>query len=591
MLSRLSRLHEPSDSSTAAYSNRTPSPNRQSLYDWAPGSEDAAQDDIDLDFLLEELRRREVDRHADREVGLSQSRTAETRERAEGAERVSNEQLGIVERRTRFRERRTRENEWVSLRSRAMTQRARQEGSGSPSATERMLRYVMDRERSGISEEEERARGSGWFRPTATRGEDVEHASSNAASTNWLLPPSASDARDRDRQERVEAFRRGYLAENVPPRLPWNSSPAPMTSSAAADSTRTSLENALQYLSELRSCTRYEEALSTAIDHRLATKEYFADKHDDFVLDLDEIPSLPFSSWLQSSATFEGHQYATGGPMTLNQSRAPSISHVEQINPNYASTNNPSHGPSSFDHPPGSTRVTTFESLRPWPLGMLTASTLKETHDHWPVRVTMHAVDTNKMTLQGTMEAWNVPQQPSHLPSGAPNISPDRLGKLGKKSAPITTYLEGHIIDIHTHSFLTPKPTTETILFPSATPQTDAQNWHHLPPFSSLPAHEVAPLLLSRRRLRGVLGEYVFMRWKEKCFIHAAKGDPCTASLAERSGDQDRGHGLTISGFYYVSLRRRDGRLEGLYFDPKSAPEQILRLSGGTKGVGSWEFR
>ncbi|KAK5144162.1 hypothetical protein LTR32_003853 [Rachicladosporium monterosium] len=239
------------------------------------------------------------------------------------------------------------------------------------------------------------------------------------------------------------------------------------------------------------------------------------------------------------------------------------------------------------------------------------------------------------MTLQGTMEAYDVPQHTlSNLNFLHPS-SPDRP-KAGKKNAPITTYLEGHIIDLTTHSFLTPSPPetaskssspssfhrsstyhqtfrtsaspspptplaplSTPIPFPSATPATDAANWLKLPPFSSLPASNpeaLARLLLSRHRLAKLNKEFIFMRWKERCFLPssssthkraedggsttaAAAAVPCPPDMDAETGvgsgargygdregiygDRERGHGLTISGFYYVSLRRSTGEVEG----------------------------
>lgn len=40
----------------------------------------------------------------------------------------------------------------------------------------------------------------------------------------------------------------------------------------------------------------------------------------------------------------------------------------------------------------------------------------------------------------------------------------------------------------------------------------------------------------------------------------------------------DSNSGLTISGFYYVAMRRSDGKIEGLYHDPQSCPYQHLDL-------------
>ncbi|KAK5125475.1 hypothetical protein LTR85_000585 [Meristemomyces frigidus] len=622
VLARLNRLHDPAASSTSAYTNRTPSPHRQSLYDWAPSYDENGQDDNELDAILNELRRQQPDTHPDILRVLSQSqlgghRQASQREGNGTPAPASTAELAERRDRLRERERRRREDEWVSLRARAAIQRARS-GEGSPSATDRMLRYVVERERSGMSEEEERARGTGWFRPSPSRANNEEHRSASSSRDSWLLPPPANDARDRDRQERVEAFRRGYLAENVPPRLPRIATPPAPTVSLPPSSTSSSfLENALKYLSDLRSCSRYEESLSTAIDHGLATKEFFADKHDDFIMDLEAMDPLQYSSWLQPGTVFDGHQHATSGCGSsglTHQNRAGpgAVTHVvEQINPNFG----PRATTTGFDHPPGSTRVAPFDATRPWLSHQFTPPTLhplvtskhapEPQHDRWPVRVIVHAVNPEEMTLQGTMEAYDVPQHPASLSI----LSSDRP-KAGRKGSPITTYLEGHIIDLTTHSFLTPgspdskktgpyrtsarnatpyTASAKTVAFPAATAHTDAANWRKLPPFSHLPSgDEAARLLLSQARMQEVNEQYIFMRWKERCFVHG-KDDKCDA--ADRNGDQDRGHGLTISGFYYISLRRSDGVVEGLYFDPTSTPYQHLRLVGQRTGWPAFEFR
>lgn len=57
-----------------------------------------------------------------------------------------------------------------------------------------------------------------------------------------------------------------------------------------------------------------------------------------------------------------------------------------------------------------------------------------------------------------------------------------------------------------------------------------------------------------------------------------------TATRLPRVGGQ---FGLSISGFYYVSLRRSDGHLEGLYFDPHSVPYQHLQMMPEHK-AGNW---
>ncbi|KAH9827451.1 Vacuolar import and degradation protein [Teratosphaeria destructans] len=687
VLARLNRLHDPPPapgmSSSGAYSNRTPPPDeRQSIYDWAPGGAEYHEADRDrrdgeLDAILRELREQRQEDSARRHQRQANGTPAP------GGSGAGEDNGAASERRDRLRERerRRRETEWVSLRTRAAIQRSRgsnasangSDGAATPVSpssvsTERMLRYVMERERSGMSEEEERARGAGWFRPTPRSAQDSaadrstntnidgpmsDTAANRSERDGWMLPPPAStsnghasaETRERqgrvesERQERVEAFRRGYLAENVPPRLPRISTPtvplsvaAPMTTSASSTAF---LETALKYLSELRGCLQYEEALSTAIDHGLATKEFFADKHDDFIMDLEALDPLADSSWMQPGTVFDGHQHATNTSCPIytrsgaarTHERAGNTTHVvEQINPNYTrptwaptASDGPDHPPGStilnytrpdwaetagpvFDHPPGSTRTYPSASYT-----SVNKHLPDPQHDHWPVRVILHAIDTEAMTVQGTMEAYDVPQHPANLNILNPGAE---RPKAGRRDAPITTYLEGHIIDLKTHSFLTPAPpisrkgrsseqsqsrSDPDLIFPSAIPQTDAQNWLKLPPFNTLTSgssqslpDECARLLLSQARMSELFQEYIFMRWKERCFVHS-RHDRCSSD--ERHGDQDRGHGLTISGFYYVSLRRCDGVVEGLYFDPASTPYQHLRLKGVVGGWPAYGFR
>ena len=61
----------------------------------------------------------------------------------------------------------------------------------------------------------------------------------------------------------------------------------------------------------------------------------------------------------------------------------------------------------------------------------------------------------------------------------------------------------------------------------------------------------------------------------EKCFITPS----------------DQRLGLTISGFYYISLRRSDGFVEGLYYDPASTPYQHLVLYPLYRSFPTYQFR
>ncbi|KAI6806200.1 hypothetical protein KC365_g19045 [Hortaea werneckii] len=148
---------------------------------------------------------------------------------------------------------------------------------------------------------------------------------------------------------------------------------------------------------------------------------------------------------------------------------------------------------------------------------------------------------------------------------------------------------------------------------------------------------EMARLLLSKSRWKAeVMDRFVCMRWKEKCFVEnfpspsssssssrkqgkrgpewaedgvggsKEEGDQSSVHPHERAGPHDvgpdhaevdssqeeeeeddqqqpqqqQGHGLTISGFYYIVLDRQTGGVEGLYYDPASTPFQRLKLKG-----------
>jgi hypothetical protein len=247
--------------------------------------------------------------------------------------------------------------------------------------------------------------------------------------------------------------------------------------------------------------------------------------------------------------------------------------------------------------------------------------------DRWPVKVTIHEVDWENMSLSATMEAYNVP---SH-----PNASQSLLGGAVEgsqqytRTSSITTYLEGEILDFNQHTLL-----TESFVSNAAN---DATYWRKLPPFQKMSDEEVIKVLTSKRWYNEVLNkEWILMRWKERCFVKSLNRstldptvlppsapvhsfhshlqsdtttqptpyrlvrDPSTNELhveisqvhTEQATFDDSGCGLTISGFYYVCLKRSDGKLEGLYFDPQSSPYQCLKLDSKNGGaVGAWEFQ
>jgi len=487
-----------------------------------------------------------------------------------------------------------------TLRSTAIMQHAR-----TNNTTEGLLRYAADtygrgthsqsRPRNRLqeptrhqqetpNEETETSSLSTWQRLARTGGQNPGQG------LNLSYPPTFDSSQ----------WRRDILAAHPQNRIQHASKPPPTVVSLF-------LENAIRYLDRIRDSQSYNDSLDAAMDTGFANKEFFADKHDDFIMDVSQIPLPSSSSWMQSGIKFRGSQHTT-----------------HQSEPE-RSTYRPVGYPNNVTWEP---EQQPFDATRPWlsynapfNFSRLTGEapgTTLPVLENWPVKVTIHAVDEQTMTLSGTMQAYDVPN----------HTIPASTTRPSTRDSPITTYLEGHIIDHRTHSFRTPcdekkhhhrssdrvrtpappsttpsRPTTNRITFPPTTPTIDAANWRRLPPFSSIESDdEVARVLLSLDRLSEINSQYIFMRWKERCFIHstcsACPNSPRRANgTSNHSGgegdDTDTGHGLTISGFYYVSLCRATGEVRGLYFDPATSPYQCLRLEGrrDSIGGGAWAFR
>ncbi|KAA6407846.1 MAG: hypothetical protein FRX48_08197 [Lasallia pustulata] len=288
------------------------------------------------------------------------------------------------------------------------------------------------------------------------------------------------------------------------------------------------LEEAIKYLERLRFCTSYQESLSSAAAGGFLPDEFFSHNQEDFILDTTTIDPPPESSWLKVGGVFSGSQHAAGGPTKP-------LVHV-------------------YGHPPpsraqSSNRESTQTSRGTWITNA--ASRTSEGDERWPVKVTIHSIDYSSMTLSGTMEAFNVPDKSS--PSNESSI---------------TTFLEGEIVDFNTH-------TLETKSF-KADARVDGTYWRKLEPFKRLTDDEIARNIVSREWLNEELAKsWILMRWKEKCFV--------TPSDAQS--------GLTISGFYYVCLRREDGYVEGLYYDPHSTPFQHLSLTPEKRMFPAYSFQ
>ncbi|PSK60275.1 hypothetical protein B9Z65_1173 [Elsinoe australis] len=560
VLSRLSRFDE---------SGRPRGGNPQSRQEETSRQSDAVTarylvDEVgELREIIEELRRQtpglapevvnimarsRLDRERETEVGARRA----PREHQSSSEILSGlqraeQQVQTLERRLQLTQRRLDHTERHAddLRSTAIMQNART----SANTTERMLRYIQQREQLGDAEQQ----GQGIHDPSLlsrwtryTRGIDFTEPDGDTSMTDAPpLPPDEPTVRDTPwgRQQNLDRYRREYLSPH----------PASRHHHGKPSQTQVSpfLENAVRYLDRIRDCTTYDDALSAAIDTGFANKEFFADKHDDFLMDVSKCQPLHYSSWLQSGVRFSGSQHTTfqsGTGRNVYHPYMPASSQTLDATRPIAGQVNPFSGISDARMRSASQPV-----------------------EHWPVKVMLHLVDQEHLTLSGTMEAYDVP---SHSESSTFHGG-------DSEDCPITTFLEGQIIDLQTHSFLTPtspkrdhtsyghnanvtSPPTK-ISFPPTSAAIDAANWRRLPPFADeKDDDEVARVLLSHDRMAAINEQYIFMRWKERCFIHR-QGDRCPispqarrASLAAQQTTQPE----TNSSPSHGRSQRREGQTQ-----------------------------
>ncbi|KAI2788785.1 hypothetical protein POX_e06806 [Penicillium oxalicum] len=277
------------------------------------------------------------------------------------------------------------------------------------------------------------------------------------------------------------------------------------------------LKDTIKYLDRLRYSNSFEESISSAAATGFISLENFSLKDNDLILDVNTIRPPEQCSWLREGMVFAGCQKAAnaGCPAVAQRAQSPRTSGEPVIV-------NGSEGTRI--------RVHTASGRR------YLANAARD--ENWPVKVTIHSINRADMTLSGTMEAYNIPDK----------SSPTR-------DAHIVTFLEGEIIDFNHH-------TLETKNF-KADADIDSTYWRELQPFKDLTDAEISKNLVSKKWItEHLLRGWILMRWKERCFITPT----------------DARQGLTISGFYYISLRREDGHVEGLYYDPGSSPYQQLSL-------------
>lgn len=204
----------------------------------------------------------------------------------------------------------------------------------------------------------------------------------------------------------------------------------------------------------------------------------------DFILDTSIIGPPPQSSWLMIGAVFSGSQRAANSS-TLAGYRG------------YQSSANQNSSPapqSSTNAVPSLVGSDAARVARPNQASQPSLNELPQRRsdgdERWPVKVTIHSVDYDSMTLSGTMEAFNVPDK----------TSPTR-------ESSISTFLEGEILDFKRY-------TLETRSF-KANAHVDGTYWRELAPFNNLAEEEMVKALVSKKWLTEELSKkWILMRWK-----------------------------------------------------------------------------
>lgn len=583
-MNRLSRLNDHSNSSSttstnnAAYGDRVPSQN--SLYDWSPAMDLDTDADVDVEHELEqilaELRREQPNTHPEILRVLGRSQLDSDRDRIRSIS-------------TRLNQERSASTAGESLRSTAILQSVRRHPRFSARNRDYLQRYNHDRERESSQSSESQTR---------YLSESARHlAMQRLSDTRTSL-----DRERRDLASRADSWRRSFhRSYHSPPPVAAPVSPI--------------LESTVRYLSQIRHANGLTDSLHHFLDAGFVEKDHNSINWADFVTDTSNIPPPVKTSWLAPGAVLSGCQHAT------------SVQHASSL----ASVTGGDPILTSLAPPARPWLANSYSTTRNRSRAAPDAAPVQSIpQDRWPVKVTIHEVDWENMSLSATMEAYNVPSHPrSHQPLRGLS---DGTTEQYTRTSSITTFLEGEILDFNQHTLL-----TESF---KSTALNDATYWRKLPPFQHLSDDEFVRSITSKKWLSQVLHkDWILMRWKERCFVKSLANSTRTSSplpansssevqnpylpsdqytpyrlvrdpetnqlqveIAMSDGDassqqqhasfDDSGCGLTISGFYYICLRRSDGRLEGLYYDPQSSPYQCLELEsrvGGT--VGAWAFR
>ena len=530
------QLHELGDPQEPTYSDRTLRPG---YHGWAPGASDEQEDNSlgplpapsqsSTALLDEQVLRR--DEHLRDRIGLRRLRDTTQpawRESLPSLESMSRENSPPVENAPDPASIITE----TSLRATALLQTLRRNPQITARSRNELQRYILDRERVGHGNEDR-------DRATATRLNEASASNSSPSQRRQMHREAAMRhelehhrvllADHQTRRNQLEAQprqqRQGYVPTAEIRRRRFGHTPSPCPPNG-----KISIDDAIRYLERLRLCESDEEARETAEDGGFHPEEGSGEKRHDFLLDTTGIPPPPESSWLRAGGILSGHQHATPAYPGL-----PSYTPLMPPSTYRARTRIPGLGPPLQ-------RTTSPTGISPQ-IPVPSADRSPGPEERWPVRLTIQGIDHSTMTLSGIMEAFNVPDK----------TSPTRFSS-------ITTFLEGEIIDFNNFTLKTKSFTAGT--------RVDGIYWRKLPPFKDCTDDDaMVRNLISKEWLRKELMEkYILMRWKEKCFVRPPQQSA-----------------LTISGFYYISLRREDGCVEGLYYDPGCTPYQHLSLVPETR--------
>lgn len=380
----------------------------------------------------------------------------------------------------------------------------------SPRSRSHLQNYILDRERAGNNNEDrERPGSSRSGRPNSNPANSAprhqwqtqvfRQARAQQLSTHdtqYLQQQSQQRQHAQQRQmlsmqrDWVQARDQGrHTSTPIRPVDDYNRQRYSETRVSNSGSTR-SLDDAIKYLERLRFCNSLQDSVSSARAGGFMQEDFLA--NGDFILDTTVIGPPPESSWLMIGGVFSGLQHAAGGP-----SVAPYQAYAQASNPLHSNSTRSTHSsPLSVGLGliVGSRRA---EQASRRPRG--TQSTT-DNDERWPVKVTIHSIDYDQMTLAGTMEAFNVP---------------DKTSPTNQSS--ITTFLEGEIIDFN-------KYTLETKSF-DANARVDGTYWRKLEPFKKLTDDEIVRSLVSRKWLTEELSQkWILMRWKGRCTPRATSG-------------------------------------------------------------------